>query len=163
MFEIFRFDLRQQLRSPLLWMMGALFAALAFGAAGGLMNPATGYSVAQSLGAVDGLVDALREGRDLRAHLWPRCARAVHLLRMLGLAVLLSLDAAQLVEFFDAFFRLSADRQRAYLSSRSDLGGLLVTMAAVFVRCPPRLMATVAAASLRTVPRLVRSGEIRAV
>lgn len=33
MFEFFRFELRQQLRSPLLWMMGALFAALAFGAA----------------------------------------------------------------------------------------------------------------------------------
>ncbi|MFZ2753366.1 MAG: M1 family aminopeptidase [Lysobacteraceae bacterium] len=33
MFEFFRFELRQQLRSPLLWMMGTLFAALAFGAA----------------------------------------------------------------------------------------------------------------------------------
>jgi ABC-2 type transport system permease protein len=33
MFEFFRFELRQQLRSPLLWMMGALFAVLAFGAA----------------------------------------------------------------------------------------------------------------------------------
>ncbi len=33
MFEFFRFELRQQLRSPVLWLMGALFAALAFGAA----------------------------------------------------------------------------------------------------------------------------------
>ena len=33
MFEFLRFELRQQLRSPLLWLMGALFAALAFGAA----------------------------------------------------------------------------------------------------------------------------------
>jgi ABC-2 type transport system permease protein len=33
MFEFFRFELRQQLRSPLLWLMGLLFAALAFGAA----------------------------------------------------------------------------------------------------------------------------------
>lgn len=30
MFEFFRFELRQQLRSPLLWLMGLLFAALGF-------------------------------------------------------------------------------------------------------------------------------------
>jgi ABC-2 type transport system permease protein len=33
MFEFFRFELRQQLRSPLLWLLGLLFAAAAFGAA----------------------------------------------------------------------------------------------------------------------------------
>ena len=33
MFEFFRFELRQQLRSPVLWLLGALFAAMAFGAA----------------------------------------------------------------------------------------------------------------------------------
>ncbi|MBP6749251.1 MAG: ABC transporter permease subunit [Xanthomonadaceae bacterium] len=33
MFEFFRFELRQQLRSPLLWLMGALFALFAFGGA----------------------------------------------------------------------------------------------------------------------------------
>ncbi len=33
MFEFLRFELRQQLRSPLQWLLGALFAALAFGAA----------------------------------------------------------------------------------------------------------------------------------
>lgn len=33
MFEFFRFELRQQLRSPLLWLMGGLFALFAFGAA----------------------------------------------------------------------------------------------------------------------------------
>lgn len=33
MFEFLRFELRQQLRSPLLWLMGLLFAMLAFGAA----------------------------------------------------------------------------------------------------------------------------------
>lgn len=33
MFEFFRFELRQQLRSPLLWLLGLLFAAFALGAA----------------------------------------------------------------------------------------------------------------------------------
>lgn len=33
MFEFLRFELRQQLRSPLLWLMGALFAAMAFAGA----------------------------------------------------------------------------------------------------------------------------------
>ena len=30
MFEFFRFELRQQLRSPLLWLMGGLFALMGF-------------------------------------------------------------------------------------------------------------------------------------
>ena len=130
---------------------------LAFGAAGGLMNPATGYSVAQSLGAIDDVLDAVRAGRSPRAALWPRTARIVHLLRVVGLAVLLSLNAAQLVEFFDAFFRSSTRRQRAYLSSRSDPAGLLLSMGAVFVRCPPRLMVAVAIATARAVPQVLRA------
>ncbi|HYM87373.1 MAG TPA: hypothetical protein VET30_11655, partial [Pseudoxanthomonas sp.] len=32
-FEFFRFELREQLRSPLLWLMAVLFALLGFGAA----------------------------------------------------------------------------------------------------------------------------------
>ena len=32
-FEFFRFELRQQLRSPLLWLLAAMFGLFAFGAA----------------------------------------------------------------------------------------------------------------------------------
>ena len=32
MFEFFRFALRQRLRSPVLWLLGGLFALLAFAA-----------------------------------------------------------------------------------------------------------------------------------
>lgn len=131
--------------------------ALAFGAAGGLMHPATGYSVAQSLGAVDDLVDAVADDRDPRDRLWSRSARVVYLLRMIGLAVLLTLDATQSVRFFEAFFSLSAARQRAYLSSRDDVSGLLTAMLAVFLRCPPSLMVKVAVVSVRAVPSVLRT------
>lgn len=122
---------------------------LLFGAVGGMMNPATGYSVAQSLGAVDGLVDALLGARDPRARLWSRSARAVHVLRLLGLSVLLSLPAEALVVFFDAFFKAPVARQRAYLSARDDLRGVLLAMLAVFLRCPPRVKWLVVVASVR--------------
>ncbi|MBM7369152.1 lycopene cyclase family protein [Gordonia hydrophobica] len=128
--------------------------ALAFGAAGGLMNPATGYSVAQSLGAVDGLVEAIIDGHELRGCLWTWTARMVYRLQLIGLAVLLMLDAEQSVRFFDAFFRLPAARQRAYLSVRDDLGGTVLAMLAVFLRCPPRLQFAVAVSSARAAFRL---------
>lgn len=130
---------------------------LRFGAVGGLMNPATGYSVALSLGAVDVIVSAMVADRSPTSELWSRRARAAYLLRLVGLAVLLALTPAQLVVFFDAFFALPVARQRAYLSSREDVRGLLGSMWAVFVRCPPRLKAAVVAATVRGTMELVRA------
>lgn len=105
---------------------------LRFGASGGLMHPGTGYSVATSLRAADVVVDAVRTGRDPRAALWPWRARVVYLLRLAGLSVLLAMDADELCSFFDAFFALPVRRQRAYLTSRTDLTGLLCAMIGVF-------------------------------
>ncbi|GED97806.1 lycopene cyclase family protein [Gordonia crocea] len=105
---------------------------LAFGAAGGLMHPATGYSIAASLGCADTVVDAVVRRADPRAALWPRRARAVAALREAGLAALTGLEPDRLTAFFDAFFSLGADDQRAYLSSRDDLGGVLRAMRATF-------------------------------
>lgn len=137
---------------PCPWRKAGPDEALRFGAAGGLMNPATGYSVAQSLAAVDVVVAAVAAGDDPRRALWPLRARLTYRLQLIGLSVLLGLSADDLVRFFDAFFRLSVRRQRAYLSARDDAGGVLAAMAAVFVRCPVRLQVRVAtrtAAALR--------------
>ncbi|WP_045541191.1 lycopene cyclase family protein, partial [Gordonia sihwensis] len=117
--------------------------ALAIGAVGGLMNPATGYSVAQSLRAADLVVEAVGR-RDPRAALWPRAARIAFALRLLGLLVLIRLRPAELVGFFDAFFGVPVPLQRAYVSSHADAPGVLRAMAAVFRRSPPRLKARVA-------------------
>lgn len=54
-----------------------------FGAAGGLLHPASGYSVATALRTAD----TLSAGDSI----WPHSARAVHALRLAGLRVLLAL------------------------------------------------------------------------
>ncbi|MFT3715220.1 MAG: lycopene cyclase family protein [Gordonia sp. (in: high G+C Gram-positive bacteria)] len=128
-------------------------APLRFGAAGGLMNPATGYSIAASLNAADVLVAAISEGTCPRRALWPRGARSVYRIRLIGLGVLLGLDGSQLTAFFDAFFRLPAPAQRAYLSSRDDVAGTLSTMWSVFRRLPLRLQGRVIGLTVRSAVR----------
>ncbi|WP_137872578.1 lycopene cyclase family protein [Rhodococcus sp. Q] len=94
--------------------------ALAFGSRGALTHPGTGYSVAASLGAVDDLVGALVAGDDPGKALWPRPARTVRALREVGLRALLALPAPLVPEFFDDFFALPPQLQRAYLSRRTE-------------------------------------------
>lgn len=111
-----------------------------FGAAGGFTHPATGYSVASALSAAD----AVAAGQSV----WPASARAVHALRAAGLRALLALPPADVPQFFEAFFELPAERQRAYLSGRSDLTGTVAAMGGLFRRLPPRLRARIAATTL---------------
>ena len=127
-------------------------APVRFGAAGGLMNPATGYSLGASLAAVDGLVDALRSGTDPARVLWTRGARWTYRLRVIGLGVLLGLDGPQLTAFFDAFFDLPVASQCAYLNSRDDFAGTLSTMWKVFRRLPIRLQVRVMRLTLNSTP-----------
>ncbi|WP_026917886.1 lycopene cyclase family protein [Gordonia shandongensis] len=124
--------------APRPWSRGTR-AALAFGAAGGLMHPATGYSVAPSLAAVDTVVAAVVAGRDPRRALWPCRARWVHRLRSAGLEVLLALDGPSITAFFDAFFRLPGDDQRAFLSERGNLAGVVRTMVRLYATVPGEL------------------------
>ncbi|MFM9376064.1 lycopene cyclase family protein [Gordonia sp. VNK21] len=128
--------------------------ALAFGAGGGQMHPASGYSIAESLRSAELLAGALAAGADPRRALWPPAARRTYLLRLLGLQVLLRLDGAELCRFFDAFFSLPVADQRAYLSTRDDPAGLARTMLAVFARAGMRLQSRIAATSAVAAIRL---------
>lgn len=111
-----------------------------FGAAGGYLHPATGYSIAASLAAAD-TVAAGGSG-------WTGAARAVHRLRLAGLRALLALPASDMPRFFDTFFELDIARQRAYLSGRDDLAGTAAAMNALFLALPGRLRAHLAVATL---------------
>ncbi|WP_431955513.1 lycopene cyclase family protein [Nocardia lijiangensis] len=111
----------------------------AFGAAGGFTHPATGYSVAAALAAADDVAAGHRA--------WPPSARAVHVLRAAGLRALLALPPAEIPGFFDAFFALPAPLQRAYLSGRTDLGGTVAAMRALFAALPTRSRVRIAAAT----------------
>lgn len=111
-----------------------------FGAAGGFLHQATGYSVGATLASAD----AVAAGQDV----WPAAARVVHRLRGAGLRALLALPPDDLPLFFDTFFALPPATQRAYLSGRTDLAGTARAMSALFVALPGRLRRRVAAATL---------------
>ncbi|PRX46015.1 lycopene cyclase (CrtL-type) [Prauserella shujinwangii] len=124
-----------------------------FGAAAGLVHPATGYSVAASLilaprvaGAIAttlprGPVAAVRAAR---GEVWSPSALAVHVLRRHALRALLALPPREVPGFFDVFFALPAERQRAFTSGREDLPGTAAAMAALFRSVPGRLRPTLA-------------------
>ncbi len=120
-----------------------------FGAAGGLMHPATGYSVAVSLALADVVVRAVADGTDVSDALWPSSARTVHALRRRGLNTMLRLDAAATIGFFDGFFLLDPARRDAYLSGRDDLGAVAGAMAALMPIVGPAAAMRIARGAIR--------------
>ena len=114
--------------------------AIPFGAAAGLVHPATGFSVADTFRLAPAVADTIGRGqRAVRRVIWPWRARLVYRLRLRGLATLLSLTTAEHEEFFDLFFALPARHQRAYLSGRADPAGTAAAMAALFRAAPSHL------------------------
>jgi lycopene beta-cyclase len=117
----------------------------AFGAAAGLIHPATGYSVGTSLtlapSVADAIADALPHGpvaarRAVRHAVWPRSARIVHALRRKGLRALLRMPPERLPDFFDTFFGLPDALQHAYLSGRTDVRGTAAAMTELLRSAP---------------------------
>ncbi|HEY5820877.1 MAG TPA: lycopene cyclase family protein [Propionibacteriaceae bacterium] len=118
-------------------------APVAIGARGGMMHPATGYSVAASLSVAERLGGAIADGAHSRCEitdvLWSRSARSTHALQRVGLTTLLRLPPSGTVAFFEAFFRLPPERQRAYLSARDRPAATLAAMASMAISLPPSL------------------------
>lgn len=109
-----------------------------FGAAAGLINPATGYSVGAALNQVDQLLDRIAEDhasqegthqpRKARlsrrnAHRVARRANAelARALRRIGAELISQASHTTLRDFFDAFFQLGAQRQLTYLTGHDGL------------------------------------------
>ncbi|MEV6911851.1 lycopene cyclase family protein [Amycolatopsis sp. NPDC051071] len=116
-----------------------------FGAAAGLVHPATGYSVATSVRLADPVADAVTRTWDRgpaeaasAAHraLWPSSARAVHGLRRYGLRALCGMPPEVVPVFFDLFFTLPTGLQRAFTSGREDISGTAETMSTLFRTAP---------------------------
>lgn len=97
-----------------------------FGAAGGLINPATGYSVGAAFAQVDALLDGIAEPRakaSRRQRIAERAnAELARALRRIGAELISQADHATLRDFFNAFFQLSVERQLAYLTGHDGLG-----------------------------------------
>ncbi len=85
----------------------------------------------------------------------------VRLLRGAGLTTLLRLPPDGVPAFFEAFFRLTPDRQRAYLTGHEDPAGVAAAMAQMARTLHPRLTAlavgATAASLARPRPRVDRS------
>lgn len=110
------------------------------GAAAPLVHPASGYSVATTLHLAPRIAALIASGgttTDLQHLIWPRRARAVHVLRLRGLRSVCGLQAGMVPQFFAAFFALPVSRQRSYLSGREDLAGTAAAMWSLFPELDP--------------------------
>lgn len=126
-----------------------------FGAAAGLIHPATGYSVAASLRAAPRLAAAIAAGDDPAEALWPRPYRRARVLHDYGLDALLRLDAAETGAFFGAFFELPVERWADYLRVDVTPGRLAGVMSRVFRRATWRVRARLMAGDPRVLWRLL--------
>ncbi len=110
---------------------------VAFGAAGAMVHPVTGYSVATSLRLAPCLADALAGGagaQECRHVLWPIGARSVRALHRHGLRVVTGMDGDTARALFDAFFDLPRDDWSAYLGTGAPPARVARAMAGVFRR-----------------------------
>lgn len=128
-------------------------AIVGFGAAGGLIHPATGYSVTRSLQSAPALaralVGGLSQGGPGRASTlaWdavqPASLRRSHRLALAGLEALLGLEGAQLGTFMDAFFAMPQRHWSAYLSGTATPGALTGAMFSLGFLLPVDVLAEV--------------------
>ncbi len=110
-----------------------------FGAMGGWMHPATGYSVGAVLADVDRFLDRV----GCRSDASPPGGRLLAWLRRRGLHVLLAFDDVRTRQFFDAFFTLPDAAIREYLTGTSAPKTLAV-MARLLIPLARRSPATLA-------------------
>ncbi len=134
---------------------------LAFGAAGGLVHPVSGFQLSGALAdaptVAQTIADALPDGAAATQAawqvLWPPERRAARELGLLGLDALLGLPAAGFPAFFASFFQLPAADWHAFLAPRTATPALARMMLQVFAHAPssvrlPLAKAAVAASSV---------------
>ncbi|ANE43963.1 lycopene cyclase family protein [Deinococcus puniceus] len=117
---------------------------LAYGAAGGLVHPVSGFQVSGALAdapaVAQAIADALPDGEGATQAawhaLWPPERRAARELGLMGLDALLRLPADGLPAFFHSFFRLPATHWHAFLAPRTPTPALARTMLRVFAHAP---------------------------
>ena len=117
---------------------------VAFGAAAGMIHPATGYSIAGTLERADVLADAIVElvgrpdaaPRELWDVVWPRGARRTRVLHDFGSSVLLDLDVHEIRMFFDVFFDLPVPDWSRYLRISTPPAEIARVMARMFAAAP---------------------------
>ncbi|HVM00554.1 MAG TPA: lycopene cyclase family protein [Egibacteraceae bacterium] len=138
-----------------------------FGAAAGMVHPATGYQVGAALARAPVLAAALagalgRTGAATEAvavagwnAVWPRDRLRQRALHVLGLESLLCLDRDATRGFFRAFFDLPVSRWGGFLSGEASARALARTMLTLFAGSPAGVRGTLASTAVRH-PALLR-------
>lgn len=133
-----------------------------FGAAAGMVHPATGYLLTRVLGAAPSLADTLarelagagatpaRASRAAWETLWPRDRRQRRDLFRFGMEVLLRLEHRQTEAFFHTFFSLPPASWQRYLGDELTTAELRGTMMRLFLSAPMSLRVAMARAVLGT-------------
>lgn len=150
-----------------------------FGAAAGMVHPATGYQVGAALTRAPVLANALARALDAPGAgpatvaaagwdaVWPVDLLRQRALHRLGLESLVRLDAVATRRFFRAFFDLPQHRWSGFVSGEESAFGLATTMLSLFGKLPPGVRISLAETVLRhpallrdaTLPRGLAGGE----
>ena len=115
------------------------------GQAGGMVHPATGYSVARTLRTARRIAEALmaRPTTEWAAAGWraahpPNSALCDALYRY-GQETVLAQSREETIRFFDRFFALPAHHQKAYLAGDAPMQDIASAMWSLFLRAPSQL------------------------
>ncbi len=118
-----------------------------FGAAAGMVHPASGYLMSHVLRKAVPVADAILNGLDSagvdaalaagNAALWPRAHRRVWEIYGFGLEALVGMNASETNRFFDSFFRLHPDDWLGFLRGNIAPSRLGLVMTNLFRGLPP--------------------------
>ena len=134
-----------------------------FGAAAGMIHPATGYLLARALRTAPSVAEALRDGlasgpdaaaRGAWRAIWPGARIRTRRLHVLGARMLAKLDAVDTRRFFGAFFSLPASVRDAWLDDTLPIGALAAGMVDLFRRVPAGVRWRLVAGSLAAAPEI---------
>jgi lycopene beta-cyclase len=139
--------------------------AIGFGVAGGMVHPATGYSVGRTAQLAPVLARTLAEAQHLSpddaaekgySALWPLDQQRRWALFGFGRDILTRLDTAKTQRFFAAFFELAPETIADWLSDNLDSKQLAAAMMGVFSRASSDIRTTLVLSAIRNPSALVR-------
>ena len=120
--------------------------AFAFGAAAGLVHPATGYQLTYALQLAPKVAHALRLGLEQGSpkeavhlawlQLWPKEKQRVWDMYQFGMEVLCSLSTKETQSFFQSFFSIRPELWKGFLCAQLPVMELAKAMAMVFLEAP---------------------------
>ncbi len=139
-----------------------------FGASGGMIHPATGYSIGAALRSASGVAESIASALDhagaqdpiqaglISQRIWDVSARRTRHLHEYGHGVLRKLDRTAVQEFFDAFFDLDPETWAHYMRIDTSPARLARVMLKMFATAPWRLRAQLVRGDLRRFVRVLR-------